>query len=108
MKKIKKYGGLIFVSIFSLFVGLGALLTNISTKEETINSTDISTISLSSVQQTTEQTVSARSVSDADIDNYIKGKDLFKPYNIIVNKVTSWTEEHLYTKYSEDAMISIL
>ncbi len=104
MKKIKKYGGLIFVSIFSLFVGLGALLTNISTKEETINSTDISTISLSSVQQTTEQTVSARSVSDADIDNYIKGKDLFKPYNIIVNKVTSWTEEHLYTKYSEDAM----
>lgn len=104
MKKIKKYGGLIFVSIFSLFVGLGALLTNISTKEETINSTDSSTISLSSVQQTTEQTVSARSVSDADIDNYIKGKQYFKPYDIIVNKVTSWEQQHFYVEYDEDAM----
>lgn len=104
MKKIKKYGGLIFVSIFSLLVGLGALLTNLSTKEEISNITDSSTISLSSVQEAKEQTVSARSVSDADIDNYIKGKQYFKPYDIIVNKVTSWTEEHLYTKYSEDAM----
>lgn len=105
MKKIKKYGGFLFIGIFSLLVGLGALLTNISNKEETINITDSSTtISLSSGKEAKEQTANARSVSDADIDNYIKGKDLFKPYNIIVNKVTSWTEEHLYTKYSEDAM----
>ena len=40
MKKIKKYGGFLFIGIFSLIVGLGAILTNISTKEETINITD--------------------------------------------------------------------
>ncbi len=102
MKKIKKYGGLIFVSIFSLFVGLGALLTNISTKEETINITDSSTISLSSVQEAKEQTASARTVSDADIEGYISGKKLFIPYDVILNKVASWKEENYSVKYSVD------
>ncbi|MDE6946298.1 MAG: hypothetical protein K2P14_03845 [Anaeroplasmataceae bacterium] len=106
MKKIKKYGGIIFVSIFSLFVGLGALLTNISIKEETINITDSSTINLSSGKEVKEQTSSARSVSDTDIDSYIAGKtapgQLFYPYDIVVSKVVSWTEEHYYVGYSED------
>lgn len=44
MKKIKKYGGLIFVSIFSLLVGLGTLLTSMSNKEDIFNN-DSSTIS---------------------------------------------------------------
>lgn len=105
MKKIKKYGGFLFIGIFSLLVGLGALLTNISNKEETINITDSSTtISLSSGKEAKEQTANARSVTDADIENYIKGKQYFKPYDIIVNKVTTWTEEHYYVGYSEDAM----
>lgn len=106
MKKIKKYGGIIFVGIFSLIVGLGALLTNISTKEETITIQDSSTISLSSGEVVKEQTASARSVSDADIENYISGqtspKELFFPYNTLVNRVTEWTEEHYYVGYSED------
>lgn len=61
MKKIKKYGGLIFVSIFSLLVGLGTLLTSMSNKEDIFNN-DSSTISLSSFQETKEQAASARSV----------------------------------------------
>ncbi len=105
MKKIKKYGGLIFVSIFSLLVGLGTLLTSMSNKEDIFNN-DSSTISLSSFQETKEQAASARSVSDSDIENYISGKtapgELFYPFDIIVNKVISWTEEYYYTGYSED------
>ncbi len=108
MKKIKKYGGIIFVGIFSLLVGLGALLTNISTKEEAITIQDSSTISLSSVEEVKEQTTSARSVSDTDIENYISGqtapKEVFYLYDLLVNKVTTWTEEYYYVKCSEDAM----
>lgn len=106
MKKIKKYGGIIFVGIFSLIVGLGALLTNISTKEEAITIQDSSIINLSSGKEVKEQTASARSVSDADIENYIAGKtstkELFFPYNTLVNRVTEWTEDHYYVGWSED------
>lgn len=108
MKKIKKYGGIIFVGIFSLIVGLGALLTNISTKEEAITIQDSSIINLSSGKEVKEQTASARSVSDADIENYISGKiaptEIFYPYDLLVNRVEDWTVEHYYINYSVDAM----
>lgn len=55
-----------------------------------------------------EQTVSTRTVSDADIENYISGKtapkEVFYPYDVLVNKVTTWTEENYFVNYSTDAM----
>ena len=105
MKKIKKYGGFLFIGIFSLIVGLGAILTNISTKEETINITDSSTISLSSVQEAKEQTASTK-VSDTDILNYISSRkgqgQLFYPYDLIVNKSYQWEYQYVSDYIYED------
>ncbi len=103
-KKIKKYGGFIFVSIFSLLVGLGALLKNISTKEEAITIQDSSTINLSSVKEATEPTT--RTVSDTDILNYIanrKGQgELFYFYDLIVNKTYQWDYGYVSDYIYED------
>lgn len=91
MKKNKKKVWVLFIGIFTMLVGLGALLTNISkSKTEELKDRHL----MNAVIVDSEQAASARSVSDSDILNYISSRkgqgQLFYPYDLLVNKSYQW------------------
>lgn len=92
MKKNKKKVWVLFIGIFTMLVGLGAFLTNISNKEKMMVSVS-ETEPKVSLSATTEG-VAAYAASDSDILNYISSRkgqgQLFYPYDLLVNKSYQW------------------